>query len=138
MSQPGGGLSIGEVARRSGVPVTTLRYYETIGLVPAPRRISGQRRYDAAVLDRLVVISVCRRVRFTLAETRELLDAMAGAGGVGGAWRALADRKLPEVDAMIEQLEVVRGYLGALSECRCTGMHECAAALRGGAAATGV
>lgn len=46
-------LTIGEVARRSGVAATTLRYYEQIGLLPAPTRLGGQRRYDEAVLSRL-------------------------------------------------------------------------------------
>ena len=50
------GLTIGAVARAAGVAATTLRYYEQIGLVPAPARVGGQRRYDDAVLTRLEVI----------------------------------------------------------------------------------
>jgi MerR family redox-sensitive transcriptional activator SoxR len=46
-------LSIGEVARRTGVPASALRYYEDAGLLPAPRRVSGRRRYDAEVLRRV-------------------------------------------------------------------------------------
>ncbi|MGH3417579.1 MAG: MerR family transcriptional regulator, partial [Actinocrinis sp.] len=49
-------LTIGKVAREAGVAATTLRYYEQIGLVPAPARVGGQRRYDDSVLARLEVI----------------------------------------------------------------------------------
>ncbi len=57
-------LTIGDVARESGVAPTTLRYYEKIGLVPAPARIGGQRRYDDAVLARLEVIRLCKSAGF--------------------------------------------------------------------------
>ncbi len=68
-------LTIGEVARRSGVAATTLRYYEQIGLLPAPIRLGGQRRYDEAVLSRLEVIALCKTAGFALDEIQRLLAA---------------------------------------------------------------
>ena len=67
-------LTIGEVARRTDVAPTTLRYYEKIGLLAAPSRAGGQRRYDDAVLTRLEVIGLCKAAGFTLDEIAVLLD----------------------------------------------------------------
>src|SRR5918992_1339605 len=70
-----GQLTIGEVARRAGLQPSAIRYYEQIGLLPAPGRQSGRRRYDPAVLDRLTVIRVGQAAGLTLAEIRELVAA---------------------------------------------------------------
>ena len=61
-------LTISEVAHRSGVRATTIRYYESINVLPTPRRANGRRRYDAAILDRLAFIRVAQRLGFTLTE----------------------------------------------------------------------
>lgn len=124
------GLSISEVAARSGVPATTLRYYETVGLLPDPPRIAGRRRYDSSVLDRLVVIGAARQARFSIAEVRELLDGMSTGAGAGPAWRAMASRKLPEVDDLIRALDGVRTLLQAVATCECDDLSQCAAQLR--------
>jgi DNA-binding transcriptional MerR regulator len=126
----GDGLGIGEVAHRSGVPASTLRYYEGIGLLPSPRRVSGQRRYDPSVLDRLVVIAAARQASFTPAEVRALLDGMAAGPTAGEAWRALSTRKLPELDGLIAQLQAVRALFEAVAACECANEAACAATLR--------
>jgi len=72
-------LSIGEVARRSGVAATTLRYYEESGLLRPPTRVAGRRRYDQSVMTRLEVIGCCKTAGFSLDEIRVLLtDADPG------------------------------------------------------------
>lgn len=63
-------LTIGETARRAGVRPSALRYYESVGLLDAPRRISGRRRYDSQVLNRLSVIRLAQDAGFTIAEIR--------------------------------------------------------------------
>jgi MerR family redox-sensitive transcriptional activator SoxR len=100
-------LTIREAASRPSVPATTLRYYETIGLLPSPPRISGRRHYDPSVLDLLAVITTARRAGFTLAEVRELVDAMMAGGEAGEPWWTMALRKLPEVDLLIQRFEAV-------------------------------
>ncbi len=67
-------LTIGEVARRAGVRPSALRYYEDAGLLSPPARTGGQRRYEEGVLRRLAVIAAARRMGFTVAEIRTLLD----------------------------------------------------------------
>ena len=124
-------MAIGEVASRSGVPASTLRYYESVGLLPAPRRVSGRRQYDVAVLDRLVVIKAARRVGLSLTDIHELLQGMTTSSDVvGESWRALAARKLPEMDAIIEEFIAVRALLRALESCQCRDLAECAALLK--------
>ena len=124
------GLSISDVASRSGVPASTLRYYEDIKLLSAPPRISGRRRYDESVLDRLVVITTARHAGFTLAEVRDLLDSMA-TGTTPSGWAAMAARKLPEVDALIKRLGTVRLLLEGVAACQCRDLAQCATLLRG-------
>jgi MerR family redox-sensitive transcriptional activator SoxR len=119
-----GQLSIGEVARRSGLKPTTLRYYESIGVLPAPERVAGRRRYDADVLRRLAVIDVAQRAGCSLEEIRELLDAADEPASQ--RIRALAVRKLPEVEALIRRAEAMRRWLEAAAACECERLDGCA------------
>src|SRR5690349_11986056 len=67
-----GTLSIGEVARRSGLRTSAIRYYEEAGLLPDPPRANGRRQYDAGVLPRLALIAAAQGMGFTIAEIRTL------------------------------------------------------------------
>ena len=122
MTEPS--MRIGEVAERAGVRVTLLRYYETIGLLPEPPRVSGQRRYDETVLRRLAVIDVAQRAGLSLDEIRELLDH--GSDPLSDGLRELAERRLPEIDALIERAQRVRAWLQAATTCGCVSVDECA------------
>lgn len=130
MSAPSERLGIREISNRSGVSASALRYYETIGLLSPPSRVSGRRQYDPSVLDHLMVITTARRAGFTLGEVRELLDGMTGSGAVSGAWRALAARKLPEVDGFIQSFVTARSLLQAVARCECDDVAQCAAWIR--------
>ena len=117
-------MRIGEVARRAGVRVSLIRYYEEIGLLAAPERLSGQRRYDDAVLRRLAVIGVAQRAGMSLDEIRALLAI--GTDPLSDRLRELAERKLPEIDALIARAEKVRTWLEAATACDCETVDECA------------
>lgn len=100
-------LTIGDVARRTDVAATTLRYYEKIGLLPMPLRAGGQRRYDGAVLTRLEVIGLCKAAGFSLDEIAVLLrDDAPGRP----ASRALAEAKLADIDAQLATLARLRHH----------------------------
>src|SRR6476620_733823 len=73
-SQVQDALLIGELAKRAGVATSAIRYYESIGLMPEPYRVSGQRRYGDDALDRLEFISAAQQAGFTLREIAELSD----------------------------------------------------------------
>jgi MerR family transcriptional regulator, redox-sensitive transcriptional activator SoxR len=116
-------MRIGEVARRAGVRKSLLRYYEDIGLIQPRERISGQRRYDESVLRRLAVIDVAQRAGLSLDEVRELLDH--GNDPVSDRLRALAARRLPETDALIDRAQRVRSWLNDAAGCGCQSIDEC-------------
>ena len=119
-------LTIGEVARRAGVATSAIRYYERVGLLPPPQRVSGQRRYDEDVLGRLAFIAVAQSAGFTLREIGELASRTVDEQDLSGPMRALSERKLPEVQAAIERAEAMRGWLEAASGCDCATPDDCA------------
>jgi MerR family redox-sensitive transcriptional activator SoxR len=121
---PRDGLRIGEIAERAGVNTSLIRYYERIGLLPAPERVSGQRRYDASVLRRLAVIDVAQRAGLSLDEIRDLLEI--GQDPLSDRLQELALHKLPEIEALIDRAQRVRTWLTAATTCDCQSVDECA------------
>jgi MerR family redox-sensitive transcriptional activator SoxR len=117
-------MRIGEVASRAGVRVSLIRYYEEIGLLPEADRISGQRRYDESVLRRLAVIDVAQRAGLSLDEIRELVEH--GNDPMSAHLRELAERRLPEIDALIDRAQRVRTWLQSATVCGCQSIDDCA------------
>jgi MerR family transcriptional regulator, redox-sensitive transcriptional activator SoxR len=116
-------LRIGDVARAAGVRKSLLRYYEEIGLIAPVRRVSGQRRYDRSVLRRLAVIDVAQRAGLSLEEIRELLEI--GSDPFSPRLRALAERRLPEVERLIARATQMRAWLEIATRCECVTVDEC-------------
>jgi MerR family redox-sensitive transcriptional activator SoxR len=116
-------LRIGDVARAAGVRKSLIRYYESIGLLPPAPRVSGQRRYDASVLRRLAVIDVAQRAGLSLDEIRELLEI--GSDPFSPRLRALAERRLPEVERLIARATRMRAWLETATRCECVTVDEC-------------
>jgi DNA-binding transcriptional MerR regulator len=102
---PGGLISIGELARRAGVSASALRYYEELGLLPPPARISGQRRYPESAARLVGAILLYSDAGFTLAEQKALVATRASATGDR---RQLMLRKLAELDEQIATAQAVR------------------------------
>lgn len=123
------GLSIGKLAKLSGFTPSALRYYERAGLLPAPARESGRRRYDARSAARLRIIRLAREAGFTVAETRTFLSGFAQTTPPAARWRALARRKLEEIEARTRQLEHMRSILTTNFECSCPTIADCERAL---------
>jgi len=123
-------LSIGEVAIRSGVRTSAIRYYEKIGLLPKPPRVNGRRRYDTAILERLAIIGFAKRVGFGIAETVVLLEGSAGRPPPE-RWRKLAHEKMTELDRLIAGASAVRKMLLATLDQKCPKLAERGYALTG-------
>jgi MerR family redox-sensitive transcriptional activator SoxR len=104
--------------------VSLIRYYEQIGLLPEAARVSGQRRYDDSVLRRLAVIDVAQRAGLALEEIRELLER--GNDPMNARLRELAERRLPEIDALIDRAQRVRTWLQDAASCSCQRIDDCA------------
>ncbi|HSS03642.1 MAG TPA: MerR family transcriptional regulator [Solirubrobacterales bacterium] len=119
-------LSIGEVADRAGISVSAIRFYERRGLLPEPERAGGQRRYTDAAVQRLGVIGAAKHAGFSLDEIGVLLSSTDAGAPAHEQLRALASRKLPEVDALIERAQAMRNWLFVASECGCETLDACA------------
>jgi MerR family redox-sensitive transcriptional activator SoxR len=119
-------LSIGEVATRAGVSASAIRFYERRGLLPEPERVSGQRRYQATTVKRLGIITAAKRAGFSLDEISALLASADTGMPVHEKLRRLAARKLPEVDALIDHAQTMRGWLTVASDCTCETLDACA------------
>ncbi|AKS34431.1 MerR family transcriptional regulator [Mycolicibacterium goodii] len=115
-------LTIGEVARRTGVAPTALRYYEKVGLLPAPERTGGRRRYDESILVRLEVIRLCKAAGFSLEEIALLMDDDTPGRPVA---RALAQAKLAEIDAQMASLARARTIVEWGMQCTCPSIDAC-------------
>ena len=89
-------LAIGEVARRAGIRPSALRYYESIGLLPAPRRVNGQRRYDERTVQLLKIVRLAQHAGFTVAEIQVLLHGFAPDTPPAARWQPLAQQKIAE------------------------------------------
>ncbi|MEU8802134.1 MerR family transcriptional regulator [Spirillospora sp. NPDC048819] len=115
-------LTIGEVASRTGVATSALRYWEELGLLPAPARVSGQRRYPPSAVEQVGVILCLRDVGFTLRDLKALLDS--GSSAAGG-WRVLAQRKLAELDQRIAQAQAARIAIAHSLDCPHEDVFDC-------------
>ncbi len=121
------GYPIGEIARRSGVKVATIRYYEQIGLLPPPPRTEGNRRlYDRKDLRRLVFIRHARELGFEIDAIRSLLALQDAPGQPCAEADAIARARLAEVDRRIASLKALRAELDRMvSECACGRVSDC-------------
>src|SRR5262249_25374417 len=113
MSNPDRPMTIGAVAALSGKRPSSIRYYEQIGLLPQPSRVSGRRVYGPDTVRTLAVIETGQRAGLTLDEIRALLSATPDDQAAIERLREVAIRKLPQVKEMIERTEIVRDWLEA-------------------------
>jgi MerR family redox-sensitive transcriptional activator SoxR len=118
-------LSIGKVARRTGVAASALRYYEDAGLLPPPRRVGGQRRYGPEVLRRVEVLRCAQQAGFTLAEIRTLFHGFGAGTPLGERWNTLAHAKLRELDALIARAGQMKRAILAGMACGCVRLEDC-------------
>jgi MerR family redox-sensitive transcriptional activator SoxR len=117
-------MRIGEVAQQAGIRQSAVRYYESIGLMPRPPRASGRRIYDRSAIDRLQVIQTARGLGFGVREIHTLIDR-ASTKSITDRWRALAHRKLPEINALIERAARMKKMLESGLECGCVRIEDC-------------
>jgi MerR family transcriptional regulator, redox-sensitive transcriptional activator SoxR len=123
-------LSISEVAQQVGLRPSAIRYYEQLGILPPAERISGQRRYDKAVVYRLAVVQRARQAGFALDEIRMLFFGFQEGTRAEARWRKLADRKLAELGLIAEQIESMQALLKRMkANCHCRTLEVCGKAI---------
>lgn len=119
-------LTIGEVAARSGVAVSTLHFYESKGLIHSVRNAGNHRRFPRAELRRIAVIRVAARAGISLDEIKEELSTLPVNRPLSAKdWKRLSARWKRDLDDRIERLEALRDQLGDCIGCGCLSIESC-------------
>lgn len=119
-------LTVGQVAERSGIAVSTLHFYETKGLIASRRNDGNQRRYRREVLRRVAVIKVAQRLGVPLAEIADALATLPQGRTLSAQdWNALSSVWKKELDERIDKLIRLRDQLGECIGCGCLSLEHC-------------
>ncbi len=119
-------LTVGEVARRSGVAISTLHFYEAEGLIQSWRNSGNQRRYSREVLRRVAVIRVAQRTGISLASIREALKTLPnGRAPTADDWKKLSQKWRAELNERIDRLTRLRDQLDGCIGCGCLSLGVC-------------
>lgn len=119
------GLTIGEVAHRSGVAPSAIRYYESLGLIPTPPRLHGERRYSDEVFASLAFVAVAQAAGFTLREIRVLAAHSESGPGLAETMQLMAEQKLTEVESTLARATAMKEWLEVARGCGCADPSEC-------------
>ncbi len=119
-------LTVGEVAERSGVAVSTLHFYETKGLIRSWRNRGNQRRYPRSVLRRVAVIKVAQKTGIPLADIGEALSVLPHDRPLTAKdWERLSANWKHQLDERIASLTALRDHLTGCIGCGCLSMRDC-------------
>jgi DNA-binding transcriptional MerR regulator len=119
-------MKIGEIAKRTGLKVETVRFYEGERLIDAPRRSGGNYRlYDQSHLDRLSFIKRSRDLGFTLDQVRDLLRLADDPRGPCDAVDAMAVLHVAEIDRKLTDLHTLRNEIARWGQCEATTIAGC-------------
>ena len=117
-------LKIGDVEKQSRIPASTLRYYEDIGIIPAPERISGQRIYSQEIFKHLAFIRLAQDTGFQLKEIKMILSSDLPEID-RETWQSLAAQKLDEINALIARYTMMKELLHRGLACHCIDLDDC-------------
>jgi len=126
-------MTIGKLAEESGVPASTIRYWERIRVLPQPARVNGRRRYPPEAIHGLAVLRLAQACGFHLPDMRQLLHGFAEGVAPSGRWQELARRKQAELDGQMAQLIAMRRLLDRVVQCECPDLTECGRRFAAGA-----
>jgi MerR family redox-sensitive transcriptional activator SoxR len=121
-------FSIGELARKTGIRTSALRYYEEAGILPLPHRANGRRRYDADAIRRVAVLRFSQQAGFTLDEIKVLFHGFGSTTPLSARWQKLARSKLVELDVLAERIQSMRRALEIGLKCGCVRIEDCSLA----------
>lgn len=120
------GLTVGDVAARTGVAVSALHFYERKGLIRSERTAGNQRRYSGAVLRKVAIIRVAQELGIPLAEIAEVFAALPGGRTPDRRdWKAMSQRWRADIERRIAALEALRDGLDDCIGCGCLSIDRC-------------
>ena len=118
-------MKIAEVSKRTGLPASTIRYYEKIGLVEPQRRVSGRRVFDEKALFTLKFVRLAQATGFSIDEIKSLLAAYADDPGPRGAWKQMTASKRRDIRNRITELSQMDSVLKEMQSCNCESLTQC-------------
>jgi MerR family redox-sensitive transcriptional activator SoxR len=118
-------VKIGELASRTGLNASAIRYYEQVGLLAAAYRTGGQRRYPDEAVHRVLLVCFASDMGFTLGEIKLFLGGLRENAPVGRRWKILAHHKIEEVERTIERSLRLKSLLEHLLRCQCGSLKVC-------------
>lgn len=124
--------TIGVVAERSGVPASTIRYYEQIELLPPADRVNGRRHYDESILQKLGTIRLAQQAGFTIAEIQALLHHFPANTPPPERWQAMATQKLDELEERLQTIQKMKNILAQTLNCQCETLADCGEGMASG------
>lgn len=116
---------IGAVAARLGMPASTIRYYEKIGLIERQRRVSGRRTFDARAVQMLRFVQLAQAAGFSIAEIKGLRDSYAKDPSPAGMWQPFAEARRAAVRQQVRRLRRMDRVLTRLLSCECATLADC-------------
>jgi MerR family transcriptional regulator, redox-sensitive transcriptional activator SoxR len=118
-------LTIGAVARRTGLRTSALRYYEEAGLLPAPARLNGRRVYDEKIIRRIDGLKFAQEAGFTLKEIKALFQGLGARSTLSSRWQTMARKKMLELDLLAARVGRMRQALEVGLRCGCLNIEDC-------------
>jgi MerR family transcriptional regulator, redox-sensitive transcriptional activator SoxR len=118
-------FEIGVIAQKAGIQTSAIRFYEQLGLLKPPPRLSGRRRYSSEVLQQLRAIQIAQQAGFTLNEIGTLFSGFSEDTPVSERWREMAKRKVAEVDALVSKAQRMKQVLEEGLRCGCLELKDC-------------
>lgn len=118
-------LSIGELAKETDVNPSAIRYYESIGIMPIPKKVSGQRRYTTEGIDRLKFIKTAQLAGFSIQEIGVLLEGFDNQVSPSERWKHMASTKCSELEEQKKHIDAMLDVLKNGLKCECLTWSEC-------------
>ena len=119
-------MTIGSLARQADVRPSAIRYYERLGLLPAPLRRSGRRDYGPEAVAQLAVVQFALSTGFTRRDARTLVRGFPSATAASARWSALAAVRIQELDEVVARAATMKALLQRMSAiCRCDTLTQC-------------
>ncbi|HJT71238.1 MAG TPA: MerR family transcriptional regulator [Terriglobales bacterium] len=118
-------MTIGQLEAQTGVPASTIRYWERISVLPKPLRVGGQRRYGPDAVHYLAVLRLAQACGFDLNEMRHLLNGFRSSVPASRRWQELAQKKMRELDEQMARLKAMRRVVNRVLQCQCAELPQC-------------
>lgn len=118
-------LTIGEIAAKANVNASTIRYYESIGLLPETKRMNGQRRYSEDILKRILFIKIGQQAGFSIQELSYLIEGFGEKVSLSTHWHSMALKKRTELKVKQKQINIMINVLEEGLRCKCLTWDDC-------------